>query len=66
MELRRVPDVSCIELMASVVIGISIVVALEAVGILRVQNAGVGAEVEGQESAVGNIVERVAPGKRTL
>ena len=66
VELRCVPDISRVELMARIVVGIAVVGAPEAVGILRVQNTGVRAEVKGQEAAVGNIVERMAPGKRSL
>jgi hypothetical protein len=66
VKLRCVVKVREVGLLAHVIVGIAVVVALQIVGVLRRENAGVCSETEGQESAVGNVIQCVAPGERPL
>src|SRR5579863_4567190 len=62
MQFGSVVDVVEVELMPYIVVGIAVVVLPEVIRVLWRENAGVGVEVEGQEPAVGDVVERMAPG----
>src|SRR5215469_9623911 len=55
-------DVVHAEVLANVIIGIAVIETPQVKGILRNERAEVGLEVEGQESAVGNLIQSVAPG----
>jgi len=66
VKLRSVPHVGGVELFANVVVGVSVVVTLEAVRILWEQHAGISPIVKGQEATVGDVVESVAPGEGRL
>src|SRR4051812_5513247 len=58
---RGVIEVGEICLFTNVVIGVAIVVSFEVVWILGRKNAGVRGQGKGQESAVGDVVESMAP-----
>src|SRR5215471_4722436 len=54
-------DVVHAEVLANVIIGIAVIETPQVKGVLRNERAEVGLEVEGQEAAVGNLIQSVAP-----
>lgn len=66
VKLRCVVKVREVGLLADVVVSVAVVVALQVEGVLRIENAGIGSETEGQESAVRNIIQCMAPGEGPL
>jgi hypothetical protein len=66
VKLRGMVKVREVGLLADVVVGVAVVVAPQVEGVLRSENACVRSETEGQESAVGNVIQCMAPGEGRL